>query len=116
MNNRGFFEEEESYLDAIKRDTPSPSNFRAIASIVIGSLTLLLIWLKIILIFLALLFIVVNIAGIFLAVSARKANESAGHSTALATVGLVVNVISLAIYSVGFIACSACAACVVTLF
>ena len=116
MDNRGFFEEEENYLDVVKRGTPNPSNFRAIASIVIGGATLLLIWLKFILIFLALLFIAANIAGIFLAASARKANESAGYPTILATVGLVLNIISLVIYSIGFIACTACVACVVTLF
>ena len=96
--------------------SPNSGHGLAIASIVIGVGSLLLLWMKLILIFLSLLFIVANIAGIFMAVAARRRSESTGHSSGLATVGLVVNVISLIIYVLGFVACTACIACVISWF
>lgn len=88
-----------------------PSNGLAIASIVLGVGSLLLIWVKLILIFLAPIFIIATIIGIFLAVAARKRNAIAGHPTILGTIGLILNVLALIVHSVAFIACNALVAC-----
>ena len=86
-----------------------PGNALAIAAIIIGAVTIFLIWLKFIVIFLALFFILVNIAGILMAVSAGKKNMAANAPMVLPRIGLAVNIVSLVIYLLGFIACSVCA-------
>jgi|GEM_PF-3872282 len=112
----GFFEESNNNSQGASHGSPRSGNGLAIASIVIGVGSLLLLWMKLILILLSILFIIANVAGIFMAVSARRRNESEGRSSGLATIGLIVNIISLSIYSLGFVACTACTACVISWF
>jgi len=114
-----FFEEFNSNSQGTSTGSgklPKGGNGLAVASVIIGVGSLLLLWMKLILIFLSLLFIVANVIGIFLAISARRKNESAGRSSGLPTVGLVINIISLVIYGLGFTACTACTACAISWF
>ena len=104
MNNRRFFDE---YDDAYQASAPKytsepPATARAVTSMVIGGLSLLLLWVQFAFIFMALFFIAVNILGLMLAVSARKRNERAGHHTWPATVGMLLNIVSLIIYVIAF--------------
>ena len=97
----------------------SGGNGLAIASIVIGAGSIFLIWLKFFLLFLSIFFVLLAVIGIFMAVAAKRRNEAAGYPSGLATVGLVLNIISLVINAVSFVACVACVACianVITMF
>ena len=92
--------------------TEPPQEGLAIASLIIGVVCILLIWLKFILIFLAPVFMGLNGIGIVLAISNRKRNELNGHATVLSSVALIVNIVSLVLYTVSLIACIACASCI----
>jgi len=77
-------------------DIPSkPDYAKAIISIVIGSLCIILVWVKIIVLFLAPLFMMISGLGIILAILSKKRNNKLGVSTAPAIVGLVLNIIVL---------------------
>jgi len=109
-------EREGGYKGSSVSGTLHPSHGRAIASIIIGGGTLLLIWLKFIVFFFSFIFIGLTIVGIVLAVSARKRNALAGYSTLLGSIGLALNIVALAVHSFFLIACSACAAFAFSLF
>ena len=115
--NDDFFDDEPMYSEITTKGKGgrSPNSAGAIASVILGGGSLLLIWLSIFVFFFSLIFIVLNVVGIMLAVSARKQSHMGGHSSGLATLGLVLNIISLILYSITFIACTACAACAITL-
>ena len=122
QNNKRYSYFESGDYSSPPSHTPPPSPPRppshglAIASIVLGGGALVLIWVKFIAIFFALIFILTSIIGIMIAVSARKKGYINGHPTGLATIGLLLNILSLIIYSLGFTACSVCVACTFTLF
>ena len=92
--------------------TEPPKEGLAIASIVIGAICILLIWVKFIVIFLAPIFMMLNGVGILLAISNRKRNELNGHATIWSSVGLIVNIVSLVLYTISLVACIACASCI----
>ena len=104
MNNRGFFDEyDDGDVTPVPKYTSGPPDTaRAVTSIVIGGLSLLLLWLQFAFVFLALFFIALNILGLILATSSRKRNERAGHHTWPATVGILLNIVSLIIYVIAF--------------
>ena len=85
----------------------NPGAMSGIISIAIGGLSLLLIWLKFLFVLLGIFFMIVNIIGIVLAVSSRKKCENSGYSTTPPTIGLILNIISLIIFTLGFTACTA---------
>lgn len=76
------------------------SNGKAIASLVLGIVSLVCIFFG----YGALLGIVLGIIGIVLGVSAKKEQPSG-----MATAGLVLSIISVALCALAFIACVACA-------
>ena len=115
MNDDDFYEDNEFRISH-RRGASNPGNPNAIASIVIGTVSIFLLWLKFIVIFLGVFFIPLNIIGILLARSAAKKNEATGYSTGLATIGLVVNIVSLILYILGFVLLTAVATFIFNLF
>ena len=77
----------------------SPSNGKAIASLVLGILALVCIFFG----YGALLGIVLGIIGLVLGISAKKEGPSG-----MATAGIVLSIISIAVCAIIFTACVAC--------
>lgn len=115
MSNRSFFDDDGGN-NGFAPPPVAPSNGKAIASLVIAIVCILLIWTKFLIIFIAPVFIVANIIGIILAISARNANAQGGHPTALANIAMILNILSLIVYILTFIACTVCVACAFSLF
>lgn len=80
-------------------NTNKPSNGKAIASLVLGILAAVCVFFG----YGALLGIVLGIIGLVLGISAKKEAPSG-----MATAGIVLSIISIAICAIGFIACIAC--------
>ncbi len=74
-------------------------NGKAIASLVLGIVAVVCVFFG----YGALLGIVLGIVGLILGISAKKENPSG-----MATAGVVLSIIAIAICAVGFIACVAC--------
>ena len=79
----------------------------AIASLVLGIVSVVLAW-----------FYMVNIAaiitgavGLVLAVLASKSYKAIGEKNGLATAGLVLSIIGLALSVIGFFSCTVCVCC-----
>ena len=117
MSNN-FFDDDPMYSEITTpgKSGPPPSSIGAIVSLILGGGTLLLVWANTLFFVLSIIFILINIVGIVLAVSARKRCYSRGYPSGLATFALVVNILSLILHSIMFIACTACVACAFTLF
>ena len=77
----------------------SPANGKAIASLVLGILAAVCVFFG----YGALLGIVLGVIGLVLGISAKKEAPSE-----MATAGIVLSIISIAICAIGFIACVAC--------
>ena len=80
-------------------------NGKAIASLVLGIISLVCVFFG----YGALLGIVLGVVGIILGVSAKKEAPSG-----MATAGLVLSIIALALCAITFIACVACVGCLGT--
>ena len=89
-----------------------PKDGKSIASLVIGVVCIVLIWVKFILIFLAPIFMIANGVGIWLAMANRKENAANGHATVLSSVALIVNIVSLSLYVITVVACTICTSCI----
>ncbi|AFA49733.1 DUF4190 domain-containing protein [Acetobacterium woodii] len=80
-------------------------NNKAIASLVLGIVSLVFIWFN----YFSFIGIVCAIIGLIFAIQIRKAAELEGFKpNGMATAGLVLNIIGLALCSVVLIACVAC--------
>ena len=86
-----------------------PGNGMAIASLVLGIISILFFWTSIF----AIIFMVTSIIGIVLGVLSRKKNSLAGFPTGLGTAGLVLNIIALIFTSLSFIFCGICITCAI---
>lgn len=85
-----------------------PGQGMATASLVLGIISLVLgVWFGLF----SFIFIVLSIVGIVLAVTAKKRNAEAGYPPGVATAGLVLNIIALALAALSFIACGICVSC-----
>ena len=84
------------------QDTTVPGKGKAIASLVLGFCACVFAWMG----YGALLAIAASIVGIILGVQARK--EMPAGKAGMATAGLVLSIIALALSSIVFIACVAC--------
>ena len=76
-----------------------PSNGKAIASLVLGIIAIICVFFG----YGALLGVVVGVVGLILGMQAKKANPSG-----MATAGIVLSIVAIAVCVVGFIACVAC--------
>lgn len=79
------------------------SNGKAIASLVLGILACVCVFFG----YGALAGIALGVVGLVLGINARKEQPSG-----MATAGIVLSIISIAVCSLGFIACVACVGCV----
>lgn len=79
------------------------SNGKAIASLVLGIVACVCVFFG----YGAILGIVLGVIGLVLGINAKKENPSG-----MATAGIVLSVIAVAICAIGFIACVACVGCI----
>lgn len=86
--------------------SPNPSNGKAVASLVLGIISLIFIFLGIY----AILGIVLGIIGLILGISAKKEAPSG-----MATAGIVISIIGLGICALTFLACVACVGALATM-
>lgn len=84
-----------------------PGQGLAIASLVIGIVSILFSWSS----FFAIIFMVTSVVGIVLATSAKKKNAEVGLPAGMAMAALVVNIVALVFSSIGFLACGVCVGC-----
>ncbi len=82
------------------------TNGKAIASLVLGILSCVCVFFGIAIIFGEIIGIVLGVIGLVLGISARKECPSG-----MATAGIVLSIISLAVCAVGLLACVACVGC-----
>ena len=113
--NEGYFGDRNN-LPYMPHHGSAPGNAKAIASVLIGAICLVLVWIKFFLAFLALLFITANIVGIWLAISAKRDNRAIGHSGGLASLGLALNIFSLVLFSILLIIFTALVTFILNLF
>jgi len=71
----------------------------AIVSIALGVFCIILIWVKLLFLFLAPLFIIISIIGICLARSSQKRNRKLAISTTLGTIGLWLNIFAVSVHT-----------------
>ena len=83
----------------------------AIASLVLGILSLIIMWIP----FISFVAIILSVIGIILGAIGKKQLATAGQPTGMATAGIVLSIISLALSTIFVIACGACAAAVSSL-
>lgn len=79
------------------------SNGKAIASLVLGIVSCVCVFFG----YGALLGIVLGVVGLVLGINAKKENPCG-----MATAGIVLSVIAVALCAIGFISCIACAGCI----
>ncbi len=82
----------------------TPAQNKAVAALILGILSLLLVWFG----YSALVSIVLSIIGIILGVNARK--ELPPGEAGMATAGLVCSIIALILSCIFFVACVLCVA------
>ena len=82
---------------------PPPTNGKAVASMVLGIISLVFAWFG----YFAILAIAMSIVGIILGIGARK-DVVQGQSTGMATAGVVCSIIALALSTIVFISCVIC--------
>lgn len=78
------------------------NNGKAIASLVLGIIACVCVFFG----YGAFLGIVLGVVGLILGINAKKENPSG-----MATAGIVLSIISIAICAIGFVACVACVGC-----
>lgn len=83
-------------------ETNSSAKNKAIASLVLGIVSLVLAWFG----YAAIVSIVLSIVGIVLAIGARK--ELPPENAGMATAGMVCSIIGLVLSSIVFVACVLC--------
>ena len=86
--------------------TPAPSNGKglAVGALVLGIISLVLMWFG----YAAILSIILSIVGIVLGVMARKKMPVGVPGRGMATAGMVCSIIALVLSSIVFVACSLC--------
>lgn len=92
-----------------------PGNGKAVASIAIGIVSFVLIWFKLVTMFMAPIITIMLIAGIWLSISNKRDNEIHSHPTFLPTVALMLNIVLLVLNFVTLISYVACTACMSTI-
>jgi hypothetical protein len=81
--------------------TPAPNNGKAVASLVLGIVSIVFCWIY------GIVGIIPGIIGLVLGISAKKETPSG-----MATAGLVLSIIGVAINGIILISCIACASCI----
>lgn len=91
-----------------------PGKGKAITSMVLGIIAVVLCWFG----YVAILSLVLAIVGLVLAISAKKDMKASGNFSArgMATAGLVLSIISLVLSAIVFLACTICIASVPYLY
>ena len=90
---------------------PVPGKGKAVASLVLGIISVVFAWFG----YFAIISIILSIIGIALGVSAKKDMEAAGVYTArgMATAGFVLSLIALVLSAVVFVSCTLCISCAI---
>lgn len=81
----------------------NPSNGKAIASLVLGIVACVCVFMG----YGALFGIALGVVGLIIGINAKKESPSG-----MATAGIVLSAIAIALCAIGFIACVACAGCI----
>ena len=86
-----------------------PGKGKAVASLVLGIIAIVLAWFG----YLGIVSIVLSIIGIVLSVSAKKDMDAAGVYTSkgMATAGFVLSLIALILSAIVFVSCTLCVSC-----
>ena len=79
----------------------------AVAALVLGIVSCVLAWFYM----LNILALVTGLVGLILAVLAGKSYKALGQKNGLATAGLVLSIIGLALAAIGFLTCTVCVCC-----